>query len=491
MSQEIELKLTICQESIPQFRSLALLSATNPEKFTLENTYFDTELKQLTQSSSALRIRKTPTGFVQTLKSRGENIGGLHRREEWEYDIPSAKLDLSLFPKTALPSGISGTNLKPLFKTDFERTCWLIHYQSSTIELVLDVGSVTTDFGSDAISELELELKDGNLTDLFELATQISEQVAIMPSDISKAERGYRLCQGNNEVSVDLPDIVPQQSMESAFSALFGYEMERLQRNWQVFWSTQEWRHLQSFLMTLGNMEAEIEWFQGKMPTEEIKFVHDQLDWISSAVRPILSWWPACFALSQDADQEPHSVAISLQQNKAKKALKALKALQVNPELGHRTLSLTAWLHGQAWRNGQSNAHFEIAEMPVADGIDYSFDKALNDLQTDCFAGSASSALSQSPAVHRLLILCQYFDWLYGKQIGNMQAPLQALDENLSRLSAMDVVARLKDWLNDLPFEQQASVHSWTRSQTVLLRDIKQLANKLVQKRETVSGGNV
>ncbi len=491
MSQEIELKLTISQESIEQLLGLDLLAPYSPASFTLENTYYDTADRQLTAHGAALRVRQTPQGFVQTLKTRGQNIGGLHRREEWEYPVPGATLDLSLLPDGALPIVANASQLRPLFQTNFNRTCWLINYQESTIELVLDVGDVITEHGQDQISELELELKAGNLDDLFQLAQTISEQVAIMPSDLSKAERGYRLCQNNQDVQVALPDLVPQQSMESAFCALFGYEMERLQRHWQVFWSTQQWRHLQAFVTTLGNMEAEIEWFQGMLPTPQIQFLHEQIDWISSAVKPILSWWPACFALSQDAEQEPQTVAVSLQQSKAIKALRALQALRANPELGHRTLSLTAWLHGQQWRHGQSDDHLRVAEMPVTDGIDYCFDKALKDIQSDCFAGSASHALSQSPAVHRLLTLCQYFDRLYGQQMGTLRAPLEALNDNLSRLSAMDVVVRLKDWLNQLPIEQQASVHSWARSQTVLLRDIKHLANKLIRSREHLQGGSV
>ena len=489
MSQEIELKLTISQDSIEHFLNLTLLKAYTPVSLVLENTYFDTPDQQLTAMGAALRIRKTPTGYMQTLKSKGLNIGGLHQRDEWEYPLKTNQLDMSLFPQDALAFQLDPTQLVGMFQTNFNRTQWLINFQQSVIELVLDVGQVVTAQGNDQISELELELKDGNLSDLFQLAQQISEHVAVMPSDLSKAERGYRLSQSNREVQVSLPDLVPQQSMESAFCALFGYEMERLQRHWHVFWSTQEWRHLQAFLNTLGNMEAEIEWFQGMLRTEQIRFVHDQLDWISNAVNPILSWWPACFALSQDAEKQPQSVAISLQQNKAKKAIRALNALRENPELGHRTLLMTAWLHSRQWRQGQTPGNLKIAELPVTDGIDYCFDKALNDIQSDCFAGSTSHALTQSPAVHRLLILCQYFDRLYGHQMGNLRAPLQALNDNLSRLSAMEVVARLKDWLNELPFEQQASVHSWARSQTVLLRDIKRLANKLIKSRESLHGG--
>jgi triphosphatase len=491
MSQEIELKLAINPQSIAAFTQLAFIRDVQRDEFQLENTYFDTEQQALTAVGSALRIRKTPQGYVQTLKNKGRNIGGLHQRMEWEHDISEPELNLGLFPADALPEGMVRADLKPLFQTNFHRTRWLIEYRSAQIELVLDSGEVIAKEGKDAISELELELKQGELRDLLALALEISQEVAVMPSDISKAERGYRLCQGIEDVQVALPDIVPQQSMESAFCALFGYEMERLQRSWQVFWSTQQWRHLQSFLNTLGNMEAEIDWFHGILPTPQIQFVHEQIDWIATAVRPILSWWPACFALSQDAEQEPQSVAISLQQTKAKKALRALASLQLNPELGHRILSLTAWLHTMGWQQGQDAEHRRMAEMPVVDGIDYCFDKALNDINSDCFAGSASHALSQSPAVHRLLMLCQYFDRLYGQQIGSLRAPLQALNDNLSRLSAMEVVARLKDWLNELPFEQQASVHSWTRSQTVLLRDIKQLANKLVRGRESLTGGNI
>jgi len=489
MAQEIELKLTISQQSIEDFLALDLLSAYSAETELLENTYFDTPSRHLTAIGTALRVRKTPQGYLQTLKTRGQNSGGLHQRDEWEYAIASNELEMASFPEQVLPAGLQTEQLQPLFSTNFKRTSWQITYNRSKIELVLDLGQVECAAGSDKISELELELKQGQLSDLFALALEISHRVAVMPSDISKAERGHRICTGFTDNNVELPDIVPQQSMESAFCALFGYEMERLQRSWQLFWSTQQWRHLQEFVVTLGNMHTEIEWFQGMMPPAQIDYAHAQLSWISAAVTPILSWWPACFALSQDAEEEPKSVAVSLQQNKAKKALKALQKLQTNPELGYRILSMTAWLHGRLWRDDRLDEQVRFGDQPVTDGLDYSFDKALNELRSDCFSGSTSNALSQSPAVHRLLMLCQYFDRLYGEELGNLRVPLQALEDNLSRLSAIDVVTRLKDWLNDLPFEQQASIHSWTRSQTVLLRDIKQLANKLISGRDALGEG--
>lgn len=479
MSQEIELKLTITADSVDNFKAIPLLQGIASDISVLENTYFDTPELALTGLGSALRIRKLPDGYVQTLKSRGQNVGGLHLRDEWEYAVQEAKLDLSLFPENALPNSLDVQTLAPLFKTDFQRTRWMVNFGKSVIELVLDQGQIIVGEKIDTISELELELKKGGINDLLELSLEISKSVAIMPSDISKAERGYRLYQDRNDVSVDLPNIVPQQSMESAFCALFGYELEKVQRYWQGYWSTGEWRFLNHVLLTLGNLDAQVEWFQELIPEDQQFYVKAQIHWIEQSLKPILSWWPACFELSQNALEDPASLAVSLQQSKAKRALSALTLLQENPLLGQRMLSLTAWLHQRQWRQEQNAQQRAKAELAIVDGLDRYLSKAMNALQMDCFAGSVSNALAQTPAVHRLLMLCRYFDHFYGKELGELRAPLEALEHNLSRLSAMEVMARLKDWINDLPLEEQASVHSWARSKPVLLRDIKQLAGRL------------
>ncbi|MFQ3228789.1 inorganic triphosphatase [Reinekea sp.] len=486
MSQEIELKLSITADAINNFKAVPVLQGIDSDISALENTYFDTPELALTSQGTALRIRKLPVGYVQTLKSKGHNVGGLHKRDEWEYPIQGPSLDLSLFPAKALPESVDVTMLTPLFKTDFQRTRWMVNFGQSLIELVLDQGVISVGDKTDTISELELELKNGDINDLLELSLEISKSVAIMPSDISKAERGYRLYQDHSDVAVALPNIVPQQSMESAFCALFGYELEKIQRYWQGYWSTGEWKYLNHVLLTLGNLDAQVEWFQDLIPEDQQFYVKAQIHWIEQSLKPILSWWPACFELSQHALEDPANLAISLQQSKAKRALSAITVLQENPLLGHRMLSLTAWLHRREWRQEQTVQQRAKAELAIVDGLDRYLSKAMNAVQMDCFAGSVSNALAQTPAVHRLLMLCRYFDHFYGKELGELRAPLEALEDNLSRLSAMEVMARLKDWINDLPLEEQASVHSWARSKPVLLRDIKQLAGRLFRNADEI-----
>ena len=483
MGQEIELKLSIQQAAIDAFTSHPVLSGVSNTEEQLENQYFDTADQQLTQAGIALRLRRTSNGWVQTLKTQGTNVGGLHQRNEWEMAVPAAQLDMSLFPEQVLPAALKKAQLEPMFTTHFNRQRWLVDYQSSQVEVVLDVGEVRSGEQTEEISEVELELKTGGLPALLDLAHQLTEQIPMMPSDLSKAERGHRLRNHTETSDIPLPNIVAQQSMESAFCALLGYELERLQRQWALFWSSQQWRHMQALLVTLGNMRTELEWFEGLLPAGQQQQVMAWVDWLDEAIRPLVSWWPACFALSQDALDEPESLAVSLQQAKAMKALIGVEALARNPQLGHTLISLTRWLHLRAWREDQTEVHRMASEEAVSDGLDRSLSDAWQAFRPDLFAGSTSHALEQFPAVHRLLMLCQYFSSLYGDQLEHYRDQLEALEENLSRLSAMDIVSRLRDWLNDLPMEQQASVYSWTRSKTILLRDLKQLAGRLSEQR--------
>lgn len=483
MGQEIELKLSIQQAAIDAFTSHPVLSGVSNTEEQLENQYFDTADQQLTQAGIALRLRRTSNGWVQTLKTQGTNVGGLHQRNEWEMAVPAAQLDMSLFPEQVLPAALKKAQLEPMFTTHFNRQRWLVDYQSSQVEVVLDVGEVRSGEQTEEISEVELELKTGGLPALLDLAHQLTEQIPMMPSDLSKAERGHRLRNHTETSDIPLPNIVAQQSMESAFCALLGYELERLQRQWALFWSSQQWRHMQALLVTLGNMRTELEWFEGLLPAGQQQQVMAWVDWLDEAIRPLVSWWPACFALSQDALDEPESLAVSLQQAKAMKALIGVEALARNPQLGHTLISLTRWLHLRAWREDQTEVHRMASEEAVSDGLDRSLSDAWQAFRPDQFAGSTSHALEQFPAVHRLLMLCQYFSSLYGDQLEHYRDQLEALEENLSRLSAMDIVSRLRDWLNDLPMEQQASVYSWTRSKTILLRDLKQLAGRLSEQR--------
>ena len=87
--------------------------------------------------------------------------------------------------------------LAPIFRTDFKRTRSLIRWQRDRenieVEAAIDEGFIETAEGSELICELELEVRKGPDVAIFELAQSLAKDTSLMPCDLSKSERGYRL----------------------------------------------------------------------------------------------------------------------------------------------------------------------------------------------------------------------------------------------------------------------------------------------------------
>jgi len=202
---EIELKLTIAAADVAILRDLPLLvryTAVAPFTETLLSTYFDTPALYLKQHRSALRVRKTASAWIQTFKGGGQVEGGLHQRYEWESEVPGPALDLdSLLPLIDLPAARAilahpglAQQLQPVFTTDFVRTVWMLQLaQDTVVELALDQGQVSAGQASEPISEIELELKAGQLQVLLDFSETLKQQLPLHPSNVSKAQRGFSL----------------------------------------------------------------------------------------------------------------------------------------------------------------------------------------------------------------------------------------------------------------------------------------------------------
>lgn len=240
MAQEVELKLSLPPAAVPELARHPLLQqlASNslPPRH-LGNTYYDTPDLQLQQHRVALRIRRDGEQFIQTLKTRGSNHGGLHRRGEWEWPLntdsgETPSLDTRLLPDGVIPESIALPQLVPIFSTDFSRQTWLLGFPGTDakIELVLDQGRVHlpgTNF-EDNLSETELELQQGDADQLFQLALQLTTDLPLRITRISKAERGYRLLhrqQGAAATAAVVPDSqAPAAQLDNLLQAIEGFE---------------------------------------------------------------------------------------------------------------------------------------------------------------------------------------------------------------------------------------------------------------------------
>lgn len=206
MSQEVELKLSLNEEIVSQFWALDWFHShpsikKQPQKL-LENIYFDTPDLALLKTRAALRIRKSGEQYLQTLKTKGVSIGGLHQRGEWEHIIGdtaslaggSPQLKTELFPEDVWPEGLDTASLIPVFETNFIRDVWLWRSAfGSVVEMVLDQGKVVSGEQESVICEMELELVEGHAGCLFDLAEALTKTLPTLVSDTTKAQRGFEL----------------------------------------------------------------------------------------------------------------------------------------------------------------------------------------------------------------------------------------------------------------------------------------------------------
>ena len=224
MQTEIEIKFLI--DSAPHddlahklnifLNSLTIISHSQA---LLGNTYFDTTDLALRRLDMGLRIRRSDDFAEQTIKCRGQGVGGLHARPEYNAPVTGDSPNLGDFPATIWPQGEDLAALQaallPQFRTDFLRRHWLIAYEGAEIELAWDQGEIAGKGGCEAIDELELELKTGSTAALLALAALLGAIPGLRLGVQSKAQRGYRLA-GLGKALV--PRIVPSLAQWDALS---------------------------------------------------------------------------------------------------------------------------------------------------------------------------------------------------------------------------------------------------------------------------------
>lgn len=211
MSLETELKLELHPDDLPRLLAHPLLSAMPPRRERLLNTYFDTSALVLRQQRMAVRERRVGRRTLLTVKTAGASVGGLSQRGEWEAACRPGSFDFAaLVDDEALAQQLTRVawQLVPVFRTDFTRRSWQLRHGGALVEVALDQGFITTGNAQgnhrQALLEVELELRDGPVDALFDLAHTLAlgpqgraeRGLRLLPANRSKAERGYALFVG-------------------------------------------------------------------------------------------------------------------------------------------------------------------------------------------------------------------------------------------------------------------------------------------------------
>ncbi len=308
MDTEIELKFAVASEDVIESCEVKaeldklLLPLLNTDGYNckkLINTYFDTPNQQLRAYDFGLRIRTRDQHSEQTIKTAGRVVGGLHKRPEYNIDIENTqKPDLSLFPSDIWPEPALldelQNSLVPLFSTHFTRHLWLVNFENSVIEVVFDTGDVSSENKTVDIREIELELVDGDMRQLFELANLLTDVLPLRLSNDSKAARGYRLFLGQplgNQPEIGMCRLNVEMTVEQAFQQSIEHGLAYWQYHEEVYCQQQHLSNLQQLLKGIYLVRHTLNLYREFIPKkagsqiwQEIKWLIREFSWLDEAV---------------------------------------------------------------------------------------------------------------------------------------------------------------------------------------------------------------
>jgi inorganic triphosphatase YgiF len=297
---EVELKLSIGPADtrrlgrLPSIRQ-GLRGRTRTQK--LHSVYYDTPGFDLRRDGVALRLRREGKRWTQTLKGSGEVQGGLHLRQELDTPVPAQILNHLALAASASSAVFSDparrAQLHPVFTTDFRRTVRNLELVPGThVELCVDSGQVTAGPGSAPISEIEIELKQGQPEALLAFAHGLLDDIGVRLEPASKAQRGYALASGAASIPVkaESPGLEAQMTVSEAFRAVVFACLAHLQGNERGLLESDDAEYLHQARVALRRLRSAFSVFSGAFPRPALEAILAELRWLGGSLGPARDW---------------------------------------------------------------------------------------------------------------------------------------------------------------------------------------------------------
>ncbi len=360
---ETELKLKVAQPDLVKLRHhtlLADMSPASPDELELADTYYDTPKLDLWRNGLTLRVRASDGTWVQTVKTAAGGSPGLHQRGEWECALPGPKPDPAALARQIKTKRIAQllrspdivNQLRPVFNNTTRRTRWnIVLPDGQQVECVLDAGDLHVGKRNAAIGELELEMKKGDPTGLFELALALHEQIPLQIANDSKAARGYALLDSKAPAAVKATPVRLHKKMrlEDALQCIGLNCLEQLESNVTGVLA-QSVESLHQMRVGLRRLRALLNMFEELAPLPE--GMRDSVEWLSGALGATRDWDVLAGSTLPAIDGADLSQLVAVAEQRARDLHRDMLQTLRQPRYTQVILQLNGWFHGRRWREG-------------------------------------------------------------------------------------------------------------------------------------------
>ncbi|WP_448952628.1 CYTH and CHAD domain-containing protein [Labrys neptuniae] len=296
-NREIELKLLVpagCFEALATVPVVAQHARNRGVYRNFENAYYDTPDRQLYRNKIALRVRKSGKTFIQTLKRPADGTNAL-ARHEWEVTVPSLEPDLALLPPEALEIGMEGVGngvLEAVFITKFRRRVQALDLPAASLELAYDQGDIRVGERREPISEVELELKAGDVGAIYDVALALLDVAPLRVGTLAKADRGYRLAYDPpaEGVRASKGSIVAGDNVDEIVAKLLGDCQRHMIANQAVVEEGRTPEGVHQMRVALRRMRTAISILQRQIGSPTLALLAQEAKWLASALGPVRNW---------------------------------------------------------------------------------------------------------------------------------------------------------------------------------------------------------
>jgi triphosphatase len=197
-NDEVELKLLAPAGGLDLVREAPVIARYASDSGVvrrLDAIYYDTPDCLLLKHGLSLRVRRNGRRYVQTVK-RAAVYGQPFVRAEWETALISSAPDLTSLPVSDIGAPLNTLAVDALdavFVTKVRRRTQRLELPGGVVEIAFDEGSIQAGDRSEQLTEVELELKAGDASVLYDLGMQLLESAPLRIGTLSKADRGYGL----------------------------------------------------------------------------------------------------------------------------------------------------------------------------------------------------------------------------------------------------------------------------------------------------------
>jgi inorganic triphosphatase YgiF len=374
---EVELKLLASPAAIERIRGAPVIVRHARNRGVvrrLDTVYYDTPDRALSQQRSSLRVRRSGTRYVQTLKLAHADQAPFVR-QQWETPVDTSAPDLTRLPTeiSATLGELAGVGLAPVFTTKFRRHVQRLAFDGTEVEIAFDEGTVEAGENRQPLIEIELELKFGDSSALYDVGMQLLDIAPLRLGTLSKADRGYALAFDAvpQVMKAERSGINAKHCVDDVIAMVMSAGQQHLLANQAILEYGREPEGVHQTRVALRRLRTACSLLRKEVPSPAFLAFGGEAKWLMHMLGPARDWdvfatttlarlETAC-ACDVDVDglrraAEPHRIA----------GYARLREALMDPRYTRFQLSLRRWIERRGWRMEVPSEALETLTEPAS-----------------------------------------------------------------------------------------------------------------------------